>query len=934
VRLARQWTSGLVLAGCLVWPRLSLAAQGGRTAPVSSGNAGAFSDLVLVSADTPQARAGPRSVTLVIVPVPRELPRDAAVTYEAIPAGDIQFLGQRTGQVSGVGVERIVVLTVRVPAHTPAGRVVAGRVRFFVHGAPRVDVVCTVDVPWVSGASMVLERRLLAARPGERVVLHYRLTNTGNAPDMIEVGVTTPERWGKGVLAVTSAFHLLGGETTAEGDIVLAIPRDAATGSTWLPLVARNAARDLAQTTALLEIVDRETQPAAGVRLTTSLATVLRQKMPATPFFGLDFQGALTPNVRAFGRLVQAVNARPADARGLSQVGMFPGASIVTFEGPRWRFRGGNTGEAFSEITGVNLWGSGATFAHDGTRWTTAAILAKPRRFSAPTLGNGYMAGAQVGRFVGGGMVHGTAVAADDPQSGRRLEALGIGGVAPPLGSGWDLSGEIAARRFRGGSGFGWLGEAKQQTPDRLLLVRYSHAPGGSSAFAPARDLLVATVSDGVTPTVRFGASVWGSGDVTPTVEQLHSAGWSAGPQWWVKPRTLLELELHGNGFDATSASGVIGSSEVLARLGAMRQSGSFLASASVAGGQVSRSLTPPNGARNEVVAGRWLVRGSVGHSTAAGAFEASASYEQNGAGSGLLPRQSVLAIRAAAVPLPVGLWGATGAASVQRYDWFGSRPGVTVVRAGFRVPLPASLAFTLEAEHNPLFVSAAAGGWNVAIKLEYATVVAWMGLRAAARGSVYEDRNGNGRRDSGEPGLAGVLVRRGGESVVTDAAGRYRFLTRADEPARLDETSLAFGLIAAFDSSRSPDLAVLPTAPVTIRLVPTSDSGQAAPPPARAGGSLVTVRVQARDQAGNIWSTRPDSQGVATLHALPPGSYQIELDLSGLQTPLILRGPLPSFTVEAGGTVPTMVIPLFLRPVRMFDPNNPSRNRNQSGRQ
>src|SRR5437879_4615521 len=63
-----------------------------------------------------------------------------------------------------------------------------------------------------------------------------------------------------------------------------------------------------------------------------------------------------------------------------------------------------------------------------------SAILAKPRRFSAPTLGNGYMAGAQVGRFVGGGMVHGTAVAADDPQSGRRLEALGIGGVAPPLG--------------------------------------------------------------------------------------------------------------------------------------------------------------------------------------------------------------------------------------------------------------------------------------------------------------------------------------------------------------------------------------------------------------------------------------------------------------------------------------------------------------------
>ena len=99
MRLALQWTSGLVLAGCLAWPRLPLAAQGGRTAPVSSGNAGAPNDLVLVSADTPQVHAGPRSVTVVIVPVPRELQRDTAVTYEAIPAGDIQFLGQPTSTV-------------------------------------------------------------------------------------------------------------------------------------------------------------------------------------------------------------------------------------------------------------------------------------------------------------------------------------------------------------------------------------------------------------------------------------------------------------------------------------------------------------------------------------------------------------------------------------------------------------------------------------------------------------------------------------------------------------------------------------------------------------------------------------------------------------------------------------------------------------------
>jgi hypothetical protein len=250
----------------------------------------------------------------------------------------------------------------------------------------------------------------------------------------------------------------------------------------------------------------------------------------------------------------------------------------------------------------------------------------------------------------------------------------------------------------------------------------------------------------------------------------------------------------------------------------------------------------------------------------------------------------------------------------------------VTVVRAGFRLPLPAALALTLDAEHNPLFISTAAGGWNVAIKLELATGMPVLGLRGA-RGSVYEDRNGNGQRDSGEPGLAGVLVHRGGESVITDAAGRYRFLTRADDPIRLDEGSLPFGLIAPYAASRSVNLAVLPTSPVTVRLVPTGDSSHPAP-----RGSLAVARVQARDQAGNIWSARADAEGVAVLHALPPGTYQIEVDLTDLQTPLILRGPLPSFTLEAGGSVPTVVIPLFPRAVRMYDPGNPSRNRNRNG--
>ena len=41
--------------------------------------------------------------------------------------------------------------------------------------------------------------------------------------------------------------------------------------------------------------------------------------------------------------------------------------------------------------------------------------------------------------------------------------------------------------------------------------------------------------------------------------------------------------------------------------------------------------------------------------------------------------------------------------------------------------------------------------------------------------GTVYEDRDGDGRRDPGEPGVAGVAVSNGRGVAETDAAGRYR---------------------------------------------------------------------------------------------------------------------------------------------------------------
>ena len=50
------------------------------------------------------------------------------------------------------------------------------------------------------------------------------------------------------------------------------------------------------------------------------------------------------------------------------------------------------------------------------------------------------------------------------------------------------------------------------------------------------------------------------------------------------------------------------------------------------------------------------------------------------------------------------------------------------------------------------------------------------------ATGTVFEDRNANGKRDSGEPGLPEVVVSDGEKVIRTSATGEYQFRIRVDE--------------------------------------------------------------------------------------------------------------------------------------------------------
>lgn len=135
-----------------------------------------------------------------------------------------------------------------------------------------------------------------------------------------------------------------------------------------------------------------------------------------------------------------------------------------------------------------------------------------------------------------------------------------------------------------------------------------------------------------------------------------------------------------------------------------------------------------------------------------------------------------------------------------------------------------------------------------LALSLSAATLAAVPAARARALaapcqgGTVFEDRNGNGRRDPGEPGLAGQRVSDGRRIVLTDAQGRYSLPPRERSSQFLIKP--AGYRVAARADSGLPDywLNLAPAAPPALKY-----GGMPATAPACRDYALVPARRGAR---------------------------------------------------------------------------------------
>ncbi|MFL5528631.1 MAG: hypothetical protein ACJ791_04635, partial [Gemmatimonadaceae bacterium] len=173
-------------------------------------------------------------------------------------------------------------------------------------------------------------------------------------------------------------------------------------------------------------------------------------------------------------------------------------------------------------------------------------------------------------------------------------------------------------------------------------------------------------------------------------------------------------------------------------------------------------------------------------------------------------------------------------------------------------------------------------------------------------------DMNGNQRRDNGEPGVAGAIVRRGGETAVADASGKYRVGGDSRQPVMIDEASLPDGWSAS--GAGRGDLSVSLSTAAEVELLVAPRSGIAS-----VQVDLSKSHVIARDSAGREWAAIMTGPSTATFQALPVGAYKLEFDLSELSEPLVPRGPVPALMVT-GKDSKSITVTLDPRPIRMWN--------------
>lgn len=190
----------------------------------------------------------------------------------------------------------------------------------------------------------------------------------------------------------------------------------------------------------------------------------------------------------------------------------------------------------------------------------------------------------------------------------------------------------------------------------------------------------------------------------------------------------------------------------------------------------------------------------------------------------------------------------------------------------------------------------------------------------SVSHGVVFEDRDGDGRRDPGEEGLAGVRLRKGFVEVVSDERGRFEIEQEAVRRRALevDPSTLPEGAIvtpgAEIPREGETAVPVMRTAGLELELFLDRDGDgrrdRGEPP---AADAVVTVV----DDRGRERVAEADPSGRVSLTGLPPGPYTVRVHLPETRRRLAVDEELRVELAAGAGVSRSVPLAHELRPVR-----------------
>ena len=833
----------------------------------------------------------PGSLEVVSVPLPPELAQIGAVNFMVAPAPGVKLIGRTQGLLGTPDARPAsLVFTVSAPASALAGRMrVASAFFDALSGETALEVPVEMTVHDVHRVELTLIDQLVGAKRGDVVTIRYRAVNFGNVADSVSLGIQLPNGWS--VASGVARTIRLGVRGAQDGALRIWVPQSAIPGTQLIRVVATSGGAVVSAGDVRVEVENPFAAASReGPRLDVGSVVSSLQQGPTSVAYVGTLQGNLSDSVSvsASGLWRRDATRSSTSDLALLRLGVAtlpPSASLTS---PWLRVAAGLTGGTFSELTGNFVSGTGVSGGVRAGGWSASGTHAQPYLYggTAPAgTSSGAIDEARVDRRVDSGTVFVMATHLVDPGYVRQLDAASVGATfgATPFGQ---LSSELGYRKFDAGEGLGWSGVLEKQSDGGSFTVRALHAPGGARAFARATDELASSANRRLVDWMGLTGGFWRTDDGSSTLGASSGIGWNAGPTFSLRPLdATVSVQARSSSLSVTGDAGGFGDRETGLATNAEVRRGDGFVTGSVTVGSVTRSIGAADGTSFAEEGNTVDARATIGTALSSGTLQFDASLQRYDGAVGMMPRQAMIGVRADHLAIPVaGRWHVYGGAEVQRLSFaVGGNPALTQ-RYNVTLPIGGWFEISAVAERNPFYTLGSNGrlGWLTAVRIDRSVALPRL-VSPGETHTVYRDLNGNGRRDRGEAGVAGIVVNCGERTIATDSRGQFK--CGSMEQFAVDARSIPVGWVAPSvlaTSTRPTDVGLTPMTAVHVEVelvgVDTLRVRLA---------ELSKLIVIARDSANQPWLARDLGAGQVVFDALPVGAYTIEVDASAIEEPL-----------------------------------------------